>query len=243
MPLPAIATIKHLFIDLDDTLWATYENNKQSLKALYERLDWNRYFTSFEALFRVYMPHNERLWALYREEKISKQELIIQRFKYPLHSYLSYTNNQYWELNNIFLEETARQTRLVEGAIALLEYLSPYYSIYILSNGFREVQNAKITRSGLDPFFRKIILSEDAGYPKPHKGIFRYALSLTGASCYNSMMIGDSWEADIEGSVGMGIPAIWFNPHKIERPVEKLSQESGCSIWEVSSLDEIHSIL
>lgn len=242
MLLPRIATVKNLFIDLDDTLWATYENNKQSLKALYERFEWSRYFTTFEALFRVYMPYNEELWALYREEKISKNELIIRRFKYPLHSFLSYSDDEYWQLNNLFLQETARQTRLVEGALSILQYLAPYYNIYILSNGFREVQRAKIENSGLSPYIQRMILSEDAGYPKPHKEIFRYAFRNTSSSPSNSMMIGDSWDADIVGSLAVGMPAIWFNPQKKTLP-DAYASCLGSSLYNIGSLAELSSIL
>lgn len=48
--------------------------------------------------------------------------------------------------------------------------------MYVLSNGFREVQYKKIKTQGLKPYFDKIILSEDAGGNKPHRDIFTHAL-------------------------------------------------------------------
>ena len=49
---------KSIFIDLDDTLWDTYHNNKECLEELYTDYHFNRYYASFEAFFDIYMPHN-----------------------------------------------------------------------------------------------------------------------------------------------------------------------------------------
>ena len=84
--------------------------------------------------------------------------------------------------------------------------------MHILSNGFREVQYEKIKNSGLLHYFDKIILSEDAGINKPHPDIFTYALKNTNARRAETVMIGDSWEADIAGARDSHIAQIWFNP-------------------------------
>ena len=94
----------------------------------------------------------------------------------------------------------------------LLEYLQPRYRMHILSNGFREVQYKKIENSGLKPYFDKIILSEDAGINKPHPDMFTYALKNTNSRRNQTLMIGDSWDADILGAQQSRINQIWFNP-------------------------------
>jgi putative hydrolase of the HAD superfamily len=50
-----------------------------------------------------------------------------------------------------------------------------------------------------------------AGVKKPHPNIFEFALSLANASKEESIMIGDSLEADIEGALSYGIDAVYFN--------------------------------
>lgn len=82
----------------------------------------------------------------------------------------------------------------------VLEYLAPKYNLYILSNGFRELQSCKMRSAGVDTYFKKVILSEDIGVLKPRPEIFHFALSATQSELRESLMIGDSWEADIAGA-------------------------------------------
>lgn len=162
---------KSIFIDLDDTLWDTYHNNKECLEELYTDYHFNRYYASFEAFFDIYMPHNLDLWAKYRSGEIDRQTLILDRFLYVLRPLGIEDKKTVLSVNNDFLQRTTTKTRLVPGAIELLEYLRPSYRLFILSNGFREVQFKKLSNAGLAPYFERMILSEDANIQKPHKGI------------------------------------------------------------------------
>lgn len=203
---------KSLFIDLDDTLWDTYHNNKECLKELYADYDMGRLYASFEAFFSIYMPNNIELWAKYRNGEINRLTLIIERFRYVFRPLGIDDPKEILKINDHFLKRTTLQTRLIPGAIELLEYLRPKYRLFILSNGFREVQSLKLQNSGLAPFFERLILSEDACIQKPHKGIFDYALKTTNSRRTESMMIGDSWDADILGAYNSRIAQIWYNP-------------------------------
>lgn len=203
---------KNLFIDLDDTLWDIHQNGKECLAEIYCDYDYNKYYPTFEEYYRVYMPNNKRLWALYHDGKIQKEELIVERFLVPVRAFgindPAYAKN----LSDDFLERTTRKTRLIEGTMELLDYLRPKYRMHILSNGFREVQYKKIENSGLKPYFDKIILSEEAGINKPHPDIFTYALKNTNSRRVETLMIGDSWDADIVGAFNSRIAQVWFNP-------------------------------
>lgn len=227
---------KNLFIDLDDTLWDTYHNNKECLEEIYTVYHLDRYYASFEAFFAVYMPHNLQLWDQYRKGEIDRQTLILDRFLYVLRPAGIEDKRSVLAINNDFLQRTTRKTRLVPGAIELLEYLRPSYRLFILSNGFREVQFKKLSHSGLAPYFERIILSEDACIQKPHKGIFDFALKNTNSRRSESLMIGDSWEADIIGAYQSRIDQLWFNP-------EALPPTSFIPTYTVHSLDEIKKIL
>ena len=93
----------------------------------------------------------------------------------------------------------------------VLEYLAPKYNLYILSNGFRELQSCKMRSAGVDGYFKKVILSEDLGVLKPWPAIFNFALSATQSELRESLMIGDSWEADITGAHGVGMHQAFYN--------------------------------
>lgn len=158
------------------------------------------------------MPHNLDLWAKYRNGEVDRQTLIVERFLYVLRPLGIESRQAALDINRDFLERTATKSRLISGAADLLRYLRPSYRIFILSNGFREVQSRKLASAGIDSFFQRIILSEDARVQKPHKAIFDYALQNTNSRRSESIMIGDSWEADISGAYHAGIDQIWFNP-------------------------------
>lgn len=203
---------KNLFIDLDDTLWDIHENGKECLLEIYDDYGYRQFYPDFEDYYNVYMPSNQRLWALYRQGKIKKDELIVERFLFPVREFGIDNPTYAKNLSDDFLARTTKKTKLIDGTMELLDYLKPKYRMHILSNGFREVQYKKIENSGLRPYFDKIILSEDAGINKPHPDIFTYALKNTNSRRDQTLMIGDSWDADIVGAYESRIAQLWFNP-------------------------------
>lgn len=227
---------KNLFIDLDDTLWDIHQNGKECLEEIFYEYGYDKYYPTFEDYYNVYMPNNNLLWSLYRQGIIKKEELIVERFLVPIREFgiddPIYAKN----LSDDFLERTTRKTLLIEGTIDLLEYLKPKYRMHILSNGFREVQYKKIENSGLKSYFDKIILSEDAEINKPHPDIFTYALKNTNSRRNQTIMIGDSWDADIVGAYNSNIAQIWFNPTDI-------NSDGFVPTHTVNSLVEIKNIL
>ena len=228
---------KSLFFDLDDTLWDTNHNNKECLEEIYHDYNFGRYYPSFEEFFGVYMPHNEMLWAKYRSHEIDRRELILDRWLYVLRPSGDDNDEYALRINSDFLQRTTKKTKKIDGAISLLEYLRPKYRLFILSNGFREVQFLKLQNSGLSPYFERMILSEDASIQKPHKEIFDYALKNTNSRRIESIMIGDSPEADIEGAQNAKIDQIWLNP-------SGLKYKGACPpTYTVGSLNDIKNIL
>jgi len=227
---------KSLFFDLDDTLWDTYHNNRECLREIYADYDFKRHYSSFEDFFNRYMPYNELLWEKYRNKDIDRQTLIVERLLHVLRP-MGIDNTEYaLKLNKDFLQRTTGKTRIIEGAIELLEYLHTKYRLFILSNGFREIQALKLKNSGLAPYFERIILSEDVSIQKPHKEIFDFALKNTNSRRVESLMIGDSYEADIIGGQNAKIDQIWLNPKHLEA-------KGGNPTYQVHSLSEIKNIL
>jgi putative hydrolase of the HAD superfamily len=227
---------QNLFIDLDDTLWDIHQNGKECLEEVYHDYGYDKFYPTFADYYNVYFPNNLQLWDLYTKGKIQKEELAVERFLIPVRPF-GIDNAEYArKLSADFLDRTTRKTRLVDGTMELLEYLKPKYKMYILSNGFREVQFKKIENSGLRPYFDKIILSEDAGINKPHADMFTYALKNTNSRRDQTIMIGDSWDNDIVGARNSRIAQIWFNPNGGEAADFEPT-------FEVSRLVEIRGIL
>lgn len=227
---------KHLFIDLDDTLWDIHTNSKECLEEIYNDYGYSKYYETFDDYYNVYMPSNHHLWGLYRDGKIDKDELIVERFLVPVREFGIDDPVYAKKLSDDFLERTTLKTKLVDGAMDLLNYLKPKYHMHILSNGFREVQYKKIENSGLKPYFDKIILSDEIGVNKPHTEFFMHALNKTKANRSHTLMIGDSWDADIVGAYNSNIHQLWFNPEE-HRPT------IFTPTYSVKTLSEIKDIL
>ena len=204
---------KSLFFDLDDTLWDTAYNNKICLEEIFCDYQFGRYYPSFEDFFNAYMPHNLMLWEQYRNHQIDRRTLIIERLLHVLRPMGIDDEAFVLKLNDDFLQRTATKTKIITGAIELLDYLAPHYRLFILSNGFREIQALKMQNAGLAPYFERIILSEDVYIQKPHRKIFDHALKSTNSRRSESLMIGDVYEVDVTGARNARIDQIWFNPN------------------------------
>ena len=134
-----------------------------------------------------------------------------QRFSYPLQAVGVEDETLAEKFSEDFFAIIPTKSGLMPYAKEVLEYLAPKYNLYILSNGFRELQSRKMRSAGVDIYFKKVILSEDLGVLKPWPEIFNFALSATQSELRESLMIGDSWEADITGAHGIGMHQAFYN--------------------------------
>lgn len=142
---------------------------------------------------------------------MTKDELNRQRFFYPLQAVGVKDEVLADRFSKDFFAIIPTKSGLMPHAKEVLEYLVPKYNLYILSNGFRELQSHKMRSAGVDGYFKKVILSEDLGVLKPRPEIFNFALSATQSEMRESLMIGDSWEADITGAHGIGMHQAFYN--------------------------------
>ncbi len=208
---------KNIFIDLDDTIYDFAAASRESFEEVYTMLGYERFFNSFSHFLSLYEPHNLELWALYGEGKITKAELNKDRYSYPLR--MVGIDDQ--ELADTFCREVLSRiptkNKVIPGAIELLEYLYPKYDLYILSNGFKELQEHKMQTAGLRKYFKKIVLSEDIGINKPNPELFIYALQVADATIENSIMIGDMFDTDIVGAAGVEMDQIFYNRKGLEQ--------------------------
>ena len=203
---------KNLFIDLDDTIYDFSGASRESFRETYDLLHYERYFDSFEHYLSLYEPYNLELWRIYGEGKITKEELNRRRYSHPLECVG--VNDQ--QLADTFCREALGRIPtkgpLMPGAMEILEYLRPKYNMYILSNGFKELQSRKMRTAGIDGYFDALILSEDIGVNKPNRELYEYALAKTGSKLSESLMIGDMFDTDIVGAANIGMDQMYYNP-------------------------------
>ena len=135
---------KHLFFDLDHTLWDFDSNSVDTLVELFDAYQFDRFFDSFETFHRDYEKHNAQLWNLYRQGKIKKEELNFERFHRPLSTAGCNDQELASSFGKDYLTISPTKTALLPFAKDALNYLKENYKLYIISNGFSEVQQRKI---------------------------------------------------------------------------------------------------
>lgn len=202
---------KNLFFDLDDTLWSFSANARDTFEEMYDRYGLNAFFDSFEHFYSLYQRRNTELWEEYGNGQITKEELNRRRFLYPLEAVGAGDSALAKAYSDGFFSVIPTKSRLMPHAVEVLEALAPQYNLYILSNGFRELQYRKMCSAGIDSYFKKVILSDDIGLLKPAPQLFHFALSATQSELRESLMIGDSWDADIAGARGVGMDHAFYN--------------------------------
>ena len=216
--------IKHIFFDLDHTIWDFDRNAQETLLELYEAYQLKALGLNSVDFIERYTANNHSLWQQYHLGEITKEKLRQDRFR---NTFLELGVKP--ELIPIEFEEdyvriSPTKTNLFEGAEKVLTYLQNKYDLHIISNGFKETTLTKMDLCGLNPYFTNVIISEDVGVNKPDSKIFEHALTKALATKEESVMIGDSLEADIRGAQAYGIKAIFFNPLRAEKPEDVAHQ-------------------
>lgn len=228
--------IKHIFFDLDRTLWDFEKSAEQAFDLIFEKYSLgDQGVTSGKAFHDAYTIHNDKLWELYRKGEIEKEILRGLRFKLTINDFGIDDQELGEKIGDEYVRISPLLVNLFPFAIEILEYLSPKYTMHVITNGFAEVQTIKLRESDMRKYFNQIITSEEAGVKKPDPRIFELAFEKSGAKVEQSIMIGDDYEVDILGAMNMGMKQIFFDPYQLQPMAD-------CS-YRVASLQEIMEIL
>ena len=201
--------ITDVFFDLDHTLWDFEKNSSLAFETVFEKQNIPIKISDF---LSYYVPINLKYWEMYRKDEINQKELRFGRLKetfdlldYPIDdATIVFLSEQY-------IHYLPKYNHLFDGAIPILDYLKSKYSLHIITNGFAEIQENKLNNSYITSYFKTITNSEMAGFKKPSRNIFEYALDLAKTKKESSIMIGDCLEADVQGALDAGLDAIFFN--------------------------------
>lgn len=227
-----IVKYRHIFFDLDHTIWDFERNSRETLADLYDSHKLrSKGITSEWEFIAEYERINELLWEKYRNHEIDKITLRNTRFMEVLNHWGIARPELAHSMNEMYLAESPRKTNLIPGAKEALRYLSNQYALHLITNGFVEVQKVKIRNSGIDFFFEEVIISELVGFPKPDPRIFAHALTKSGALRSESIYIGDHPESDIKGSKNAGWDQVFFNPAGLKHDLNPT--------FEIEAMDEL----
>ncbi len=231
---------KHLFFDLDHTLWDFEANSRQTLGELYNRLELrNRGVNDFELFHKNYLAHNDKLWDRYRKGFIKVDELRWKRMWLALLDFRIADEPLAREMGVLFLELLPTRKLLFPHTTEILDYLTEKkYRLHLITNGFEKTQHGKLKSSGLDKYFIEVITSEGSNSLKPHREIFEYAFRKTGAAPEESIMIGDTVDVDILGAINAGIDQVHVN-HLGGEPVMVNGVLPTYTVYSLKQLEEI----
>ncbi len=234
----------HIFFDLDNTLWDFETNSFYAMKETFRHYKLDEKGVDFRFFFETYSKHNHQLWQDYRNGKVVKNELKRLRFQKTFTD-LEINDIDSLEMNQFYLTEMPGQTYLIEGAVELLDYLkSKGYFLFIITNGFREVQHKKLEATGLKKYFTKVFISEDIKAPKPSKEIFEYALKSANAKKKRSLMVGDDPIVDIEGAFHFGMDTAWLDIQPSLSLFYNIKRSlSLCATYHIRSLNELEQFI
>lgn len=227
---------KHLFFDLDHTIWDFEQNSREVLRILYADFKLEHCgIACFETFRERYEFHNERFWERFRNGYMTREEL---RWKRMWHTLLDFKNGDRalaLQLSRVYLDILPTQAGLMPYARDILDYCTgKNYKLHLITNGFEAAQWQKMRSSGIEHYFLNVVTSENSRSMKPKPAIFDFAVKAASAELKESMMIGDALEADVLGAQKFGMDQVYFNfrkkPHR-----EKPSFEIHC----LSQLKEI----
>jgi putative hydrolase of the HAD superfamily len=205
-----------VFFDLDHTLWDFDQNSGLAFQQVFQKFNIE---VALKEFLEIYEPINFDYWKAFREERVTKEQLrrgrLIDTFstlkiRYPLAVIDA--------MSVSYIDELPANNHLLPGAAEVLEYLHPKYKLHIITNGFQEVQNIKLNKSNIAHYFETVTSSEEVGVKKPNPLVFQRALIKANTSAAQSIMIGDTFEADILGAEAVGMQSLFYNYRKEEIP-------------------------
>lgn len=219
---------RHIFFDLDRTLWDFNASADDTFKQMYRKYALSdKGIPSLLAFRERYEVHNNMLWSWYRKGEILKEKLNILRFKLSLADFGITDQAIAIGMSEDYVLVNPEKAFLFPGAIEALEYLAPKYPLHLITNGFQEVQEQKFHIARFERFFKTVTTSEEAGFKKPEPEIFHFALEKADTHAEESIIIGDDLAVDIVGARNVGMDQVYFNPSH-DPYDEKVTYEIAC---------------
>jgi YjjG family noncanonical pyrimidine nucleotidase len=227
---------KCVFFDLDHTLWDYETNSEEALQELYHKYELGGIGCDpFDHFYKGFVKINNEIWDAYDRGLIPKEVIRNERFH---RVFLNSGLNNYelsLEFSAAYIAESPKKSALVAHAKDVLDYLHARYPLYIITNGFDEIQATKMASSGITNYFKGVVTSSRAGCKKPEKEIFEFALRENGFICSDSIMIGDNLLTDIAGARNASVDTVFYNPYNVAHEQQVT--------YEITSLKELTTIL
>jgi putative hydrolase of the HAD superfamily len=222
-----VSRYKSIFFDLDHTLWDYECNSRETLAELHTAFGLLKRGIQLDEFHTHFKTINFHLWQMYDRGLADHRTIREERFKQVLGRFNVYDEQLSEELSFEYLYGCPKKCNLVPHAKEMLDYLAGKYSLTIVTNGFDEIQSIKLMSGNITHYFDHVVTSQKAGYKKPDRGIFDYALAASNVGCHEVIMIGDNLLTDIAGARNAAIDCVFYNPDAIAHS-DKVNHEIRC---------------
>jgi putative hydrolase of the HAD superfamily len=216
-------------------LWDFQANAKEAFHEVFQTLKLLDRIPDFNRFLELYEKYNEHLWSEYRKGRVKKDRLRIERILLTFGELGIDDMELIHQVSDLYVQTAPQKTNLFPMVHETLEYLNSKYKLYILTNGFAEIQVRKINNCGLQGYFSKLFMAEMVGYQKPDRRFFEYAIKSVHAHKEECLMIGDDPEADIRGAWNAGIDQVFYNTMKKKSAI--------APTWEIGSIADLMDML
>jgi 2-haloacid dehalogenase len=224
--------IRHVLIDLDDTILDFHRSEAEALSEALRGMN----IEPTDGVIKRYSEINDRLWKMLEKGEIEKSVLLYRRFELFCEHYGFVCDAK--EMARTYMESLSENAHLFDGAAELCQRLSTHFRLYIVTNGVEFIQKRRFSKSGLAEYFSGVFISGVIGHEKPSVKYFEHLSSeIADFDKSKAIIVGDSLSSDIKGGVSFGIDTLWYNP-------KKLPNNSGLEItYTATSFDEIYDYL
>ena len=115
------------------------------------------------------------------------------------------------EVAQRYIDAQRRGHPLIPGAIEAVRLVGTTVRTGVLTNGPPDIQRLKLSQAGLDALLDAVVISGETGFGKPEDAAFSLILDQLGVHATDAIMVGDSWERDVRGSLNVGMQAVWVS--------------------------------
>jgi putative hydrolase of the HAD superfamily len=233
--------IKAVLFDMFDTIMMIRKNHdfySPALMRMYSFLNKKGIDVSFDTFEKAYVKTRDELYAKVDADlgephfnvRVS-ETLKSLEYNYDVSSSLV------TEATSEFCEEFMTFVYLDQDAKTVLQALHRKYKIGIVSNfAIPECIDKLLKTHGLDELLSVVVVSAVVNKRKPSQEIFENALKALDVSAEETVFVGDTLDADVEGAKGVGMRAVY-----IERRIQDAGRYNPDKT--IKRLGELTSVL
>lgn len=219
-----------LLLDLDETLFDFSKSEKFAIDKLMEKYN----IPVTEENRRLYSKINDEKWKKLERGELTRPQLFRERFDDFLKKTGVTADTD--EANLSYMQFLSQASFILDGALETCKKLSGNYSLYLVTNGTKIVQNGRLSGSPIMKYIKDVFISEEIGFNKPQKEYFDYVLEhIEEKDKTKILVVGDSLSSDIAGAENSGLDSCWVN--------RKKQKNVSDATYTISCITEIFDIL